>query len=124
MSLITTQVVKHSWNVIWYLIFQVAIIVSCSLILTSVVAVISYFSILWVIKLFKANMTLFRCPVSYHPDGTCMFIFSVYGALTFFPAFILFTSSLYRSSTGFKNTFKICIQHKWNLQVTLSFVKF
>ena len=61
MSVITTQVVTHNWNAVWYLIFQVAIIVGCSSIFTRVVAVISYPSILWIIKSFEANATLFWC---------------------------------------------------------------
>ena len=59
MSVITTQVVKHNCNVTRYLIFQVAIIVGCSLVLTGVMAVISYLFISWIIELFKANVTLF-----------------------------------------------------------------
>ena len=73
MSVITTEVVKYNGDVVWYLIFQVAIIVACSSILTAVVAVISYLSIPWVIKLIEANVTLFCCLVFsfQHIMGCC-----------------------------------------------------
>ena len=47
--------------VVWYSIFLVATIMDCSLISIGVMAVISYFSILRVIKLFKADMRFFCC---------------------------------------------------------------
>ena len=50
---------KHNGNVAWYSIFQVEIVVGCCLIQTGVVAVISQLFILRVIKLFKADVTLF-----------------------------------------------------------------
>ena len=63
MSVITTHVVKHNGDVVWYPIFQVSIIVGCSSIYTGVVAVISYLSIFRVIELFEADGTLFCCLV-------------------------------------------------------------
>ena len=63
-----------------------------------------------------------RCCVQTILTVQYVFIFSVYGALSFLSAFIVFILSLYRSSTGFKNTFKVCIQHKWNPELILSIV--
>ena len=78
MSVITTQVVKHNGDVVWYPIFQFAIIVGCSSIWADVVAVISYLSIFRVIKLFEADVTLLCCHVFCLQHSSKFFIQPLY----------------------------------------------
>ena len=52
---------KQNVNVVWYSIFTVAMVLGCSLISIRVMTVISYISILRVIKFFKTDMTFFGC---------------------------------------------------------------
>ena len=59
-------------------------------------------SLLW--HIFKGSRTCTYANVlcTHHPEGLCVFIFSMHGVLLFVSAFILFILSLYCSPTGFR----------------------
>ena len=58
-SFISTYVLKHNRNMVWYSIFQFAVVVGCFLIQIYVITVISYISVLRVNTLFQTDAAFF-----------------------------------------------------------------